>query len=31
MDNRFFDDGQDGYDAITWVCDQPWSNGDVAM
>ena len=31
MDNRFFDDGQDGYDAITWVCDQPWCNGDVAM
>ena len=31
MDNRFFDDGQDGYDAITWVCDQPWCNGEVAM
>ena len=27
MDNRFFDDGQDGYDAITWIAEQNWCNG----
>ncbi len=31
MDNRFFDDAQDGYDAITWTAEQEWCNGDVAM
>ena len=31
MDNRFFDDAQDGYDAITWIAEQDWCNGDVAM
>ena len=23
-------DGQDGYDAVEWIAEQPWSNGDVA-
>jgi uncharacterized protein len=23
-------DGADGYDAVEWLADQPWSNGDVA-
>ena len=31
MDNRFFDDAQDGYNAITWIAEQDWCNGDVAM
>ncbi len=31
MDNRFFDDAQDGYDAIDWISRQPWCDGNVAM
>lgn len=29
--NRFFDDASDGYDAIGWIVEQPWCDGDVAM
>ncbi|MGI9315884.1 MAG: CocE/NonD family hydrolase [bacterium] len=29
--NRFFDDPQDGYDTLTWISQQPWSNGKIAM
>ena len=31
MDNRFFDDAQDGYDALTWISQQSWCNGNIAM
>ena len=31
MDNRFFDDAQDGYDCIDWISRQPWCDGKVAM
>ena len=31
MDNRFFDDAQDGYDALTWIGNQPWCDGNIAM
>ena len=31
VDNRFFDDAQDGYDALSWIADQPWCNGSIAM
>ena len=31
MDNRFFDDAQDGYDCIEWISQQPWCNGKIAM
>ena len=31
MDNRFFDDAQDGYDALTWISQQPWCDGNIAM
>ena len=31
MDNRFFDDAQDGYDAPTWISQQPWCDGNIAM
>ena len=29
--NRFFDDAQDGYDAMTWIAEQPWCDGNVVM
>jgi putative CocE/NonD family hydrolase len=28
---RFFDDAEDGYDALSWIAAQPWSDGRVAM
>ena len=31
MDNRFFDDAQDGDDALTWISQQSWCNGNIAM
>jgi len=31
VDNRFFDDAEDGYDALTWISQQPWCNGNIAM
>ena len=31
MDNRFFDDADDGYDALTWISRQPWCDGNIAM
>jgi len=31
MDNRFFDDADDGYDALTWISQQPWCDGNIAM
>ena len=31
VDNRFFDDAQDGYDALTWIADQAWCDGNIAM
>ena len=31
MDNRFFDDAQDGYDALTWISQQPWCDGNIVM
>ncbi len=29
--DRFFSDGADGYDTLTWISRQAWSNGQVAM
>ncbi len=29
--NRFFDDAEDGYDALTWIAEQPWCDGNIAM
>lgn len=29
--NFLFQEGQDGYDSIEWVAQQPWSNGKVGM
>ncbi|HEX2055939.1 MAG TPA: CocE/NonD family hydrolase [Nitrospiraceae bacterium] len=29
--DRFFQDGADGYDALTWIARQPWSDGQIAM
>ncbi len=29
--NRFFDDADDGYDTLTWISQQPWCNGKIAM
>lgn len=29
--NRFFDDAQDGYDTLTWISQQPWCDGNIAM
>ena len=29
--NRFFNDAQDGYDTLTWISQQPWCNGAIAM
>jgi hypothetical protein len=29
--NMFFPDAQDGYDCLTWISQQPWCNGDIAM
>ena len=31
VDNRFFDDAQDGYDSLTWISEQPWCDGNIAM
>jgi putative CocE/NonD family hydrolase len=31
VDNRFFDDAEDGYDALTWISRQPWCDGNIAM
>ncbi len=31
MDNRLFDDAQDGYDALTWLSQQPWCDGNIAI
>ncbi len=31
VDNRFFDDADDGYDTLTWISQQPWCDGDIAM
>jgi len=28
---RFFDDPEDGYDTLTWISQQPWCNGQIAM
>ena len=28
---RFFDDKEDGYDTLTWISEQPWSDGNIAM
>ncbi|MEX2374160.1 MAG: CocE/NonD family hydrolase [Dehalococcoidia bacterium] len=25
----YLDEGEDGYDAVEWITEQPWSNGDV--
>ena len=29
--NFYFPEGEDGYDTIGWIADQPWSDGRVAM
>lgn len=29
--NRFFHDGKDGYDTLTWISNQSWSDGNIAM
>jgi len=29
--SRFFDDPQDGYDTLTWISEQPWCDGNIAM
>ena len=31
VDNRFFDDADDGYDSLTWIAEQPWCDGNIAM
>ncbi len=31
VDNRFFHDAEDGYDALSWIADQPWCDGCIAM
>jgi putative CocE/NonD family hydrolase len=31
MDNRFFDDAEDGYDSLTWISKQTWCDGNIAM
>jgi len=31
VDNRFFEDADDGYDTLTWISQQPWSDGNIAM
>jgi len=31
VDNRFFDDSRDGYDALSWISEQPWCDGSIAM
>ena len=31
VDNRFFDDAEDGYDALTWITEQPWCDGNIVM
>lgn len=29
--NRFFDDARDGYDMLTWLSQQAWCDGNIAM
>jgi len=29
--DRFFADASDGYDTLTWISEQPWSDGRIAM
>lgn len=29
--NRFFDDARDGYDTLTWISQQSWCDGNIAM
>ncbi|WP_447603692.1 CocE/NonD family hydrolase [Nitrospira sp. Nam80] len=29
--HRFFDDAEDGYNTLTWISQQPWSDGKIAM
>jgi len=29
--NRFFDDAKDGYDALDWISQQAWCDGNIAM
>ncbi len=31
VDNRFFDDAEDGYDSLTWISKQAWCDGNIAM
>ena len=31
VDRRFFDDAEDGYDALTWLAGQPWCDSKIAM
>jgi len=31
VNNRFFDDAKDGYDSLSWIAEQSWCNGDIAM
>ena len=31
VDNRFFDDAEDGYDSLTWIAQQGWCDGNIAM
>lgn len=31
VQTRFFDDKDDGYDTLTWISEQPWSDGNIAM
>jgi len=31
VDRRFFDDAEDGYDGLTWISQQPWCDGKIAM
>ena len=30
VDRRFFDDADDGFDALTWIAHQPWCDGSHA-
>ncbi|MDI5891876.1 CocE/NonD family hydrolase [Halomonas rhizosphaerae] len=29
--NRFFNDAEDGYDTLTWISNQDWNDGNIAM
>ena len=31
ISRRFFDDADDGYDSLTWISEQPWCDGNIAM